>query len=48
LKEEKILINLKKNVGNIVLIDVKDMGRLQMSKIKIAKWRFLEILVLDY
>jgi hypothetical protein len=30
-------------VGNIVVIDVKDRGRLQMSKINIARWRLLEI-----
>jgi hypothetical protein len=35
-------------VGNIVVIDVKDKGRLQMSEIKIARWRLLEILFLDF
>jgi hypothetical protein len=35
-------------VGNIVFIDVKYMGRLQMSKINIARWRLLEILFLDF
>jgi hypothetical protein len=35
-------------VGNIVVIDVKDRGRLQMSKINIARWRLLEILFLDF
>jgi hypothetical protein len=35
-------------VGNIVFIDFKDRGRLQMSKINIARWRLLEILVLDF
>jgi len=34
-------------VGNSVFIDVKDRGRIQMSKIKITRWRFLEILFLD-
>ena len=35
-------------VENIVVIDVKDRGRLHMSKIKIARWRLLEILFLDF
>jgi hypothetical protein len=35
-------------VGNIVFIDVKDRGRLHMSKINIARWRLLEILFLDF
>jgi hypothetical protein len=35
-------------VGNIVVIDVKDRERLQMSKIKIARWRLLAILFLDF
>jgi hypothetical protein len=30
-------------VGNIVVIEVKDRGRLHMSKIKIERWRLLEI-----
>jgi hypothetical protein len=35
-------------IGSIVVIDVKDMGRLHMSKINIARWRLLEILFLDF
>jgi hypothetical protein len=35
-------------VGNIVVIDVKDRGRLWMYKINIARWRLLEILFLDF
>ena len=35
-------------VVNIVVIDVKDRGRLLMSKINIARWRLLEILFLDF
>jgi len=35
-------------VGNIVVINVKDKGRLQMSKMKIARWKLLETLLLDY
>jgi hypothetical protein len=31
-------------VGNIFFIDVKDRGRLQISKINISIWRLLEIL----
>jgi hypothetical protein len=34
--------------GNIFFIDVKDRGRLQMSKINIARWILLEILFLDF
>jgi hypothetical protein len=30
-------------IGNIVVIDVKYRGRLQMSKINIARWIFLKI-----
>jgi hypothetical protein len=35
-------------VGNIVFIDDKYKGRLQMPKIKITRWRLLEILFLDF
>jgi hypothetical protein len=35
-------------VENIVVIDVKYVKRLQMSKIKIARWILLEILFLDF
>jgi hypothetical protein len=45
-------------VGNIVVIDVKDRGSLQMSKINItslqmskiniARWRLLKVLFLDF
>jgi hypothetical protein len=35
-------------VGNIVVIDFKDRGRIQMSKIKITRWRFLEILFFNF
>jgi hypothetical protein len=45
-------------VGNISIIDVKDMGSLQMSKINItslhmskiniARWRLLKVLLLDF
>jgi hypothetical protein len=35
-------------VENIVFIDFKDKGILQMSKIKIARWRLLEILFLYF
>ena len=34
-------------VVNIIVIDVKYRGRIQMSKINIARWRLLEILLLD-
>jgi hypothetical protein len=33
--------------GNIVFIDFKDNGRLHMPKINIARWRLLEILLLE-
>ena len=33
-------------VRNFVVIDVKDKGRLQMSKIKIARWILLEFVFL--
>jgi hypothetical protein len=35
-------------VGNIIVIDVRDKGRIHMSKINIARWRLLEILFLDF
>jgi hypothetical protein len=35
-------------VGNIIVIDVKERGRLQMSKKNIARWILLEILFLDF
>jgi hypothetical protein len=35
-------------VGNIVFNNVKYRRILQMSKINIARWRLLEILVLDF
>jgi len=35
-------------VGNIIVIDVKERGRLHMSKIKIARWKLPEILILDF
>jgi hypothetical protein len=36
------------SVRNTIVIDVKDRGRIHMSKIKIAIWRLLEILFLDF
>jgi hypothetical protein len=38
----------KEIIGNVVVIDVKDRARLQMSKIKITTWRLLEIMFLDF
>jgi hypothetical protein len=35
-------------VGNVFLIDVKDRGRINMSKINIAIWICLETSFLDY
>jgi hypothetical protein len=35
-------------VGNIVVIDFKNKGRIHMSKINIARWRLLEIWFLDF
>jgi len=45
-------------IGNIVVIDIKDRGSykmskinitsLQMSKIKIAIWKLLKVLLLDF
>jgi hypothetical protein len=35
-------------IRNIIGIDAKYRGRLQMSKINIARWRLLEILFLDF